>query len=267
MDTKFYTKKSLLNDLASLGICDGDGVFIHASMKAIGSVIGGPRTVIEALMEAVGGNGLVGMPGFSTDAYFPANIDRSALTPDQVNEIENAVPGIDTKKSPTAGMGVIAEVFRTWPGTQRSDHPAVSICLNGPKADDFLAQHSLAWATGEETPLGRFRYRKAMKILLIGVGWNRCSALHTAETLATHKRTKIRRFKIGAGDGSWTETPDVADDMNRLFPAVGAAFDDAGFVSKGKFGNADCQICDFRALVAFAADWIGKANEQSGARH
>ena len=54
MKTKFYTQKSLLNDLRSLGICDGDGVFLHASMKAVGSVIGGPRTVIAALMATLG---------------------------------------------------------------------------------------------------------------------------------------------------------------------------------------------------------------------
>lgn len=65
-------------------------------------------------------------------------------------------------------MGVIAATFSTWPGTQRSDHPAVSICLNGKKADDFLKELSLAWATGEKTPLGKLRDRHGMKILLIG---------------------------------------------------------------------------------------------------
>lgn len=267
MTAKFHTIESLLDDLVSLGVCSGDGLFVHASMKAIGSVIGGPRTVIEVLMRAVGDDGLVGMPGFSSDAYFPADIDRRSLTQDEIVEVENAVPGFDVAKSPTSGMGVIAEMFRTWPGTQRSGHPAVSICLNGMEAKSFLREHSLPWATGEETPLGRLRNRASMKILLIGVGWNRCSALHTAETLATRRRTKVRRFKNGSVDGSWIETLDVADDLNRLFPPVGAAFDDAGFVSKGKFGNADCQICDFQALVEFAADWIDHANENSCELH
>ncbi|MEM9497271.1 MAG: AAC(3) family N-acetyltransferase [Pseudomonadota bacterium] len=259
--------ESLSDDLASLGVCERDGLFVHASMKAVGSVVGGPRTVIEALLNAVGDDGLVGMPGFSSDAYFPTHIDRSALTPEKVIEVENAVPGFDIVKSPTSGMGVISEMFRTWPGTQRSDHPAVSICLKGPEAKRFLQEHSLSWATGEKTPLGRLRNRQSMKILLVGVGWNRCSALHTAETLATHRRTKTRRFKNGSVDGAWIETPDVADDLNRLFPAVGAAFDSTGAVSKGTFGNAHCQICDFRALVEFAADWIDRANEKSGELH
>jgi len=141
--------------------------------------------------------------------------------------------------------GQVTETFRTWPGTKRSDHPAVSICLNGKKANDFLKEHSLAWATGEKTPLGKLRDRHAMKILLIGVGWNRCSALHTAETFAQHKRTKMRRFKNGGPNGSWIETPDVADDMNRLFPAIGEAFEKTGAVSFGKFGGLNPRYAIF----------------------
>lgn len=264
MVRRFHTLTSLVADLVSLGVRDGDGLFVHASMKAIGPVIGGPRTVVEALLQAVGENGLVGMPGFSQDAYFPADLDRAVLTPSEITEIEDAVPGFDVATSPTAGMGVIAETFRTWPGTKRSNHPAVSICLNGAGAHEFLQEHSLAWATGPQTPLGKLKERHAMKILLIGVGWNRCSALHTAETLATHRRTKTRRFKKGALDGSWLETPDVADDMNRLFPAVGAAFENETDVASARFGDAECKLCDFKALVDFAADWIDRANEKSG---
>lgn len=264
MAAAFHIHADLRADLAALGVQWGDGLFVHASMRAIGHVVGGPRTVVEALLEAVGEAGLIGMPGFSSDACFPADLDRSTLTADEVAEVEAAVPGFDAAKSPTAGMGVIAEMFRTWPGTKRSGHPTVSICLNGPDAGDYLGTHERAWATGERTPLGRLRDRRPMKVLLIGVGWNRCSALHTAETLAEHRRTKTRRFKDTSGP--WAETPDVADDMNRLFPAVGDAFEQSGGVAFGAFGDAECRMCGFRDLVDFARDWIDAANQRSGDR-
>ncbi len=264
MEAVPHTRTNLFNDLSSLGIQVGDGLFVHASMSAIGATVGGARTIVECLLETVGAAGLIGMPGFSSDAYFPAEIDKSRLTEEQIAEIENVVPGFDVAKSPTSGMGIIAETFRNWPGTQRSAHPTVSICLNGPKASDFLEEHSLAWATGERTPLGKLRDRQAMKIFLIGVGWNRCSALHTAETLAQNKRTKSRRFKNSGANGTWVETPDVADDMNRLFPTVGEAFEKTGNVSFGVFGSAECRICDFRSLVDFASDWIDCSNRRSG---
>ena len=249
-----------------MGIDQGVGLFVHASMKAVGPVVGGPRTIVEALLEAVGETGLVGMPGFSEDAYFPADIDRSSLTPDQILQVEAAVPGFDIQKSSTTDMGIIAETFRTWPGTQRSSHPTLSICLNGSNAAKYLQEHSLAWGTGEQTPWGKLRDRNPMKILLVGVGWNRCSALHTAESLAAHKRTKVRRFKNGGVDGEWIETPDVADDMNRLFPSAGEAFEKSGAVLTGTLGQAHCRICDFSGLIGFGRDWINAANRQSGDR-
>lgn len=213
----------------------------------------------------MGETGLIGMPGFSSDAYFPSDLLRSGLTDRHIERIEDAVPGFDAGKSPTTGMGIIAETFRTWPGSKRSEHPTVSICLNGRDADDYLTPHELAWATGERTPLGRLRHREPMRILLIGVGWNRCSALHTAETLADHKRTKMRRFK--SSKEGWIETQDVADDMGRLFPALGDAFEQSAGVKLGTFGGAECRLCGFRDLTDFAKNWIDVANQRSGDRH
>lgn len=267
MTHQIITATSLLHDLRNLGIAPGDGVFVHASMRAIGPAIGGARVVTEALLTAVGREGLIGMPAFSSDAYFPSQFDKASLPDEMVAEIERAVPGFDQAHSPATGMGVIAETFRTWPGSKRSAHPAVSVTLNGKDAESFIEPHSLDWATGPDTPLGRLLQRDRMKILLAGVGWNRCSALHTAETLAANRRTKIRRFKGGSGDAVWIEMPDVADDLGRLFPAAGVAFEASGRVRTGRLGQAECMLCDYRALVAFASDWIDAANRASGDIH
>ena len=37
-------------------------------------------------------------------------------------------PAYDKKLTPTKTMGAVAEMFRQWPGSVRSDHPARSIC-------------------------------------------------------------------------------------------------------------------------------------------
>ncbi|SLN32273.1 SPBc2 prophage-derived aminoglycoside N(3')-acetyltransferase-like protein YokD [Roseivivax jejudonensis] len=267
MGAPILTVDSLARDLRVLGLRTGDGVFVHASMRAIGPVIGGARSVIEALQQVLGRDGLIGMPGFSGDASFPPHLDRAAMSEREIAEAERAVPGFDRRRSATLGMGVIAETFRTWPGTERSDHPNVSICLNGRGAAELTASHSRAWATGPDTPLGRLCDRPATKILLIGVDWTRCTALHTAEARARHRRTKLRRFKSGPNDADWVETHDVADDLGRLFPAVGAAFEAAGRVHRGRVGAAECRLCDLAELVGFAAEEIDAANRASGDLH
>lgn len=258
---------SLTDNLFALGLRKGDGLFVHASMKAIGSVMGGPGTVIEALFDVVGDTGLIGMPGFSSDATFPDGIVRSSLTESEITKTELSVRGFDPSSTPTYEMGIIAETFRKWPGTKRSSHPVDSICLNGMHAENYIQEHSLAWSTGEQTPLGRLCYRPSTKILLVGVGWNRCTSLHTAETLAKHRRTKTQRFKLGGPEGSWIETQDVANDESRLFPSVGEALEKSGAVTTGKLGDAICKVCDMRSLVIFATEWIDNANRRSGDIH
>jgi len=164
-------------------------------------------------------------------------------------------------------MGAIAETFRQWPGTSRSLHPTTSVCINGAQADHFIRHHSLTWATGSDSQFDQLMTRPNMKILLIGVGWNRCSALHTAEFFAKPRRSKLRRFKTGPADSPWQQTADVADDIGRLFPDVGTAFEDTGRVIQAKLGLAECRLCELADLVDYASTWISAANRQSGDLH
>ncbi len=260
---QLITQHSLASQLTALGVSPGDGVFVHASMRAIGPVVGGPRAVILALRAAVGEDGLIAMPGFSTDAYWPEWLDPSTLSQAERAEVEAGAPGFDVATSPTVGMGAIAELFRTWPGTLRSDHPTVSVCVHGRDAGRFVQSHSRPFACGPGTPFVSLIERPAMKVLLLGVGWNRCTALHTAETLATPRRYKVRRFKE---NGAWHETDDVADDLGRLFPTAGAAFEATGAVAEGPVGDAPAKLAPMAELVGFAAEFIGAANRESGDR-
>jgi aminoglycoside 3-N-acetyltransferase len=264
MDKTYATTASLKEDLAQLGVSAGDGVFVHASLRSIGPVVGRSRAVVTALIDSVGDDGIVGMPSFSTDAYWPSFLNRDHMTGSDRVKLEEAILGFDRATSPASGMGAIAETFRTWPGTLRSLHPCVSVCLRGAEADQYLETHSLGWATGPNTPLGRLRHRPQMKVLLIGVGWNRCSALHTAETLATHRRLKKRLFKSSSVPPVMIETDDVADDLGRLFPEVGNAFELRGAVTFGRFGNAETRLCNYADLISFACEYIDNANKHSG---
>ncbi|MEM8744753.1 MAG: hypothetical protein AAGF14_08985, partial [Pseudomonadota bacterium] len=74
-----------------------------------------------------------------------------------------------------------------------------------------------------------------------------------------------RRSALSPEEVARIETPDGADDMNRLFPAVGEAFEQTGAVSFGIVGDASCRLCDFLDLIGFASAWIGDANGRSGA--
>ncbi len=85
--------------------------------------------------------------------------------------------------------------------------------------------------------------------------------MHCAETLASHRRVVTRRFRH---EGEWIEAPDATDDLDRLFPLVGQAWEDAGGVTYGKIGGADAMLMSYAALVAFAADWLSERNKADG---
>jgi len=255
-----------LRAVRALGVQPGDGLFVHCALSQIGYVLGGPRGLIEALMAAVGETGLIAMPGFSRDAYDPADLTDTPISDKDRARLRAQVPGFDKDRSNVRQNGAVPEAFRSWPGVERSAHPTSSVLLWGTDAAGYAAPHDpYGWATGPDSPWGRLRVRPNMKILLIGVGWNRCSALHAAESAATHRRFKERSFKMTVkGQDTWVTAPDVADDLGRLFPLVGAAWEDTGQVTSGQIGRAECKLTGYDALVSFACDWIGIRNAQDG---
>jgi aminoglycoside 3-N-acetyltransferase len=55
------TKSRLAADLKRLGVASGDTLMLHASVKAVGWVVGGPDVVIQALLEVLGNEGTLMM--------------------------------------------------------------------------------------------------------------------------------------------------------------------------------------------------------------
>jgi aminoglycoside 3-N-acetyltransferase len=149
-------------------------------------------------------------------------------------------------------MGAIAEAFRTYPGTLRSDHPLVSLSANGRHARAIVASHPLDFGEGLGSPLNRL-YDLDGRTLLLGVGFDRCSALHFAESLVPARRTTAYRVPVErAGARAWVETRQMASDRGRLFPEIGARFEATGAVARGRIGGAEARLFPTRALVDFA---------------
>src|SRR5882757_2506434 len=99
------TESDLLADFRVAGFAAGATVIVHASFKSIGSVVGGPATVVAALLAAVGETGTILSPTFADPQ--PDGIFRVASTPSRT--------------------GAITEVFRTTPGVTRSHHPTHAV--------------------------------------------------------------------------------------------------------------------------------------------
>ncbi len=173
------TKDKIVNGLRKLGLGSGDLVTLHSSLKSLGHVEGGAQAVIRALLETIGPEGTILMPAFS----FPLKSEEE--------------PIFDVRETPSC-VGLITEVFRREYATHRSIHLSHSYSAAGRLAAELTVHPLDITPCGEDSPIGKF-LRRDGKILLLGVGYNACTAFHAVEerlkapymTFQEHPRSEI----------------------------------------------------------------------------
>jgi len=67
-----HTRDSLVADLRGLGVRPGSVLLVHSSLSAVGWVVGGPVTLVEALLDAVTAAGTVVVPTHTSDNSHPS---------------------------------------------------------------------------------------------------------------------------------------------------------------------------------------------------
>lgn len=227
----FYIGKDrIVSGLNSLGVAAGDKVLVHSSLSAIGRVDGGAETVIDALLEAVGPEGLVVVPTFGGPQPF------------------------DRKKTPTT-LGIIADRFWRRPEAVRSLHPTHSVAAIGKGAEELIRGHESApTAYAEGTPYHKLT-QEGGKILLLGVDQDRNTTLHTAEALAgSVYLTPIDGTYIDDSGRSVTIDIGAMAGPHRNFIGLDRLFRERGVTRMGRIGKAVCRLMDARMMLEAALE-------------
>lgn len=250
-----FSKRDLIEDFKKIGIHLGMDLMVHSSLSRLGWVIGGAPTVVAALMECIGPKGTLVMPAATPNCLHPKQWDDINMPKDWIAKIEENSPLFDVEHTPTT-MGAIPETFRNWKGTLRSNHPISSVCVNGKLAPEIIAVHQLELSEGPNTPYEKV-YNHDFKILLLGVGFNRCTMLHFGESKSNEPRLTKSCYQVLTGtDKKWIEVTDMANDNGALFPKIGKGFLATGEVKNAKIGEANSFLFSSKALVDFAVGFL-----------
>ncbi len=255
----YVTKRELVQGLKDAGLKKGDHVIVHGSLKAFGFIVGGAEVVVEAILDLIGPEGTMMAPAQTWKNLDP-DIGVHWDVPKEYHPmIREEWPAFNKDVTPSIGMGRIAEAIRVWPGAFRSNHPARSFAAVGAKADYLTQDHDLSNIFGQGSPLDKL-YGLGGKILLLGVGYDKNTSIHLAETRADFKGKKWTRESSAIlvdGVRKWVsyETQDV-DDSD--FVELGNDYDRDGSVKVVQIGKADVRCLDMHNFVDYTLDWLEK---------
>lgn len=248
-----FSKDGLFSGLRSLGVETGDTLLLHSAVNTIGrarDMVRAPDTgmawLLEALLEAVGPDGIVAAPTFTKT--FKSAQDGPA------GDVWNPA------RSPSR-VGSFTDYLWRRPGAVRSDHPTHSVAALGQRAREFCAGHS--WREGAATfdrngPWGKLAGWGG-KILWLGTSMRTHTAVHVVEDwmrlpyMATcialvDDNDVTREVKV-------TQSPAGPRDFYRKGSKAERAWNAAGMGRHGQVGRADCHLMSAPEFF----DWLWTA--------
>lgn len=235
--TEPLTKRSLADSFRRLGIRPGARLVVHSSLRSIGTVEGGAETVLDALLECIGKDGLLMAPAFTYNniIYDP-----------------EATPG---------RTGVLAEVLRTRRGAVRSLHPTHSVAAIGEGAAQYCERHHEVPGLGIDSPMDKVA-KAGGGVLLLGVGHTSNSTVHVGESYARVPYLDIpfnpgwpSRISIAGAlqrEVNITEHPGCS----RAFGVIEASLRRRGAIRDGLIGKGLAQWMTGRDVISAAVNLL-----------
>ncbi len=245
------TKQDIFTFLRDCKIKHSDYVTLHTSLRAVGEIEGGADGLIDAFIEYLY-DGLFIVPTHTWGSVNKAN------------------PFYDVRTSEPC-IGTLPKIAAARNDGVRSLHPTHSVTVFGKGAKEYIkGEENSSSPTPPDGALGRL-YDNNGKILLIGVGQERNTFLHSAdERFNLPNRINKEGFSVTVTDYKGNKittvplhnhySPITGRSISEFYPNYNKAFEHTGAVTYHKLGNALVYCCDAKKMT----DTLGTIWKRSG---
>src|SRR5512136_2903353 len=186
------TYSQLVRDFTRLGVAPGQTVMLHASVQAIGWIVGGPDVVLQALLDVLTPAGTLAMYVACEDRteHWPEwSPERQAVYRAECPPFDPATSRANRKWS------ILTEYLRTRPGACRSANPGASVAAAGARAAWLTEAHPLQYGYGPGSPLAKL-CEAGGYVLQVGVSLSTVTLLHYSEHMTAVPDKHITRFPV-----------------------------------------------------------------------
>lgn len=255
-----YSRQELADGFRRLGIVPGDTIMVHASVRAVGDVAGGPDQIHLALKDAVTADGTLMMYASCPRHY--DEVGRGSLSADEERELIEKLPAFDPLTARAdRDNGALVELFRTYPGSLVNPHVARFVVW-GRRAAHLISHQPWNYAFGRGSALERFVELDG-RILLLACDHENVTFLHYAEHVVDIPDKRVARYRVPVieqGRRVWREM----EEFDTSGEGAHAAWPDRFFARivdtylartgnrGGVVGDARCFLLDASGLLALA---------------
>ncbi len=232
---------------------------LHASVRAVGPIAGGPDQIHLALKDALTSEGTLVM--YASCPAHADEIGRGCLTPDEERELLDKLPVFDARTARAArDNGTLVEFFRTYPGSVVNDHVA-RFAVWGSHSGHLVAPQPWDFAFGHGSLFDRFVGRDG-RILLLGCDHDHVTFLHYVEHIVDIPDKRVARFKVPVeeqGVRVWREMKEFDSSVgvhahwpDRFFARLVDTYLAETANEGGRVGDARAFLLSARGLCDFA---------------
>lgn len=202
------SKESLEKQLTALGVREGQIIEVHADLNGFAHVIGGARTIVDALLELASRSGTILMATETYENSEPSQW-KDAVEPYMYKDVRDAIPPYDSRTSDLSDHSAVTENFRRRSGVITTSHPQVSYAAWGRYAKLLCNHQSLNYPLAEESPAARI-YELKGYALLMGCDFDQLTSLHLAEYRTDDRPIRINGACVAtAGGPQWKSYLDL----------------------------------------------------------